>query len=543
MYFTRYCWAAVATLVPFLIMFVYCHPSVDDYAIAEIVGEHGFWGGQSHIYQLWAGRYTANALLMAAGINPDLAARLVPILLFLLFPLSMWRFIHVSWSLLHNQACRDRDEQGISSSASNRRIGPLALDSTGRSPHKPMLQALTEPTLKHSLWLSLIATAFYVARAPSVAQAFYWWSGSLTYTIGLCLTLLLFAALVSHSKSTSPANRVGSAILCGLLTAAAVGSNETIMALIDASLLLVCVVLFHKRSRHLPIWAGVLMVAFVGSLFDYYAPGTQTRMAAMPDGHQIVHSITHSLFHTAKYLAIWTTDPALWCASIIAVPFLLSLYRNLRNRPGVSLPRPPVVYFFWFLAHYATVFPAYWAMGHGPPHRVQNITYMVFLIGWSISFFVLIGNASEVWLTRLSQPKLRLRAAMGFAICLPLIGNFPIAVYDVVYAAPRYHRDWIERHESLIHHAKHGSRHISVRPFEAHPKTIFHGDITDDAAEWTNQAYASYYGLESVELKSTPIAESGTKRRATESADGKVFKPASRTPVFRSARDSRSERR
>lgn len=519
MFLKGICWAAVATLVPFAIIFVYCHPSIDDYAIADIVAEHGFWGGQAQIYRLWIGRYTSNALVMAAGIHPDFSARLVPILLLVLFPLSMWRFIHVSWGLIYRYVRTDRDAQSVPSAA-----------------------ILNRPNMKQSFWLSLIVTAFYVTRAPSVTQAFYWWSGSLTYTVGLCLALLLFASLVSHSKSKTVASRVGNGIVCGLLTAAAIGSNETIMALIDASLLLVCVVLLRERSRRAAFWCAVLAVAFIGSLFDYFAPGTQARMAAMPEGHQFVHSVTHSLFHMAKHLAIWSADPALWCASIIAVPFLLSLHGNLRNKSGVSLPRLRVVYFLWFLAHFATVFPPYWAMGHGPPDRALNITYMVFLIGWSISLFVLISNVSETWRDRLTQPKWQLRAAVAFMFCLPLIGNWPFAVYDVLYAAPNYHREWLARYEAQVEQLNHGIRHAMLRPIESHPTTIFYGDISNDAAEWTNQAYASFYGFESVELR--PQESTALEvQDVPENIDGKVPKNARRVEFFRSSNDSRAERR
>ncbi|MDQ3290581.1 MAG: hypothetical protein M3Q05_04760, partial [Bacteroidota bacterium] len=55
------------TLLPFLLLAAFCHPSADDFWLTNLVIAKGPWQAQLDMRQNWSGRYTS---MLLGSFNP-----------------------------------------------------------------------------------------------------------------------------------------------------------------------------------------------------------------------------------------------------------------------------------------------------------------------------------------------------------------------------------------------------------------------------------------------------------------------------------------
>jgi len=343
-------------LLSFLILSFFNHPSFDDYYFAVKTKNEGFFPAQKNWYLEWTGRYFSTAILSSNPLifNWFFGFKIIPFLLFVLFLGSFFILIRELFSTL--------DRWCISS-------------------------------------LSLVVLFIYLYQMPSISEGFYWVAGAITYQLGniLFIFFLTFFIRLSKNPSLSSINFFGSAI-CLI---AVIGSNETIMILLDS--LIGFVLTIHLiKFRRLDKWLIILtIIAIIFSLIVILCPGNAKRIAAesflypSPFRKDLKFTILTSFKSTFEYLIKWLQNGQLLIFTLLFLPIS---YRNKESTSSRSFFQIPVSLSLgiYFILITLVFFPIHWS--HGTEiisPRPVNIAYFLFVIGWFYNVQLIINKTKR----------------------------------------------------------------------------------------------------------------------------------------------------
>lgn len=189
-----------------------------------------------------------------------------------------------------------------------------------------------------------------------------------------------------------------------------------------------------------------------------------------------------------------------------------------------------MILIFSYCIYCAQAAPPFYALGFSLPERLINIIYdsyylfmlfcLYYLCGWvarkrqaSPSWQLFLEKASA-FLRRHVQPVFFAVCAVFVCACVglctvskgengnPAIQRLPASVqaaFSLVNGeAARYSEALAER-ESLYHDPS--KQEVVVEPLRDKPLLLYPNDITEDAADWRNQAVARYYQKKSVRVR------------------------------------------
>lgn len=446
--------AVFLTIVPFLILAIYNHPSADDFCYTHLANSQGFWPTQIAQFFDWSGRFTATALLTIAPIDyQDLTVyRILPALLFLLFGASVFLVVN---NLLPFISIRDK---------------------------------------------SLLAFAvffLYIINAPQITEAFYWMAGAVTYQLASILSLLLFSLILHLQREKDRRKKVFFTCLGGLLCVAITGLNEISMIILCTILFLWLVIDFYvKRSLNMNL-AILLVIAVIASGIVVTAPGNFVRMSAKPRRFMFRYSTYRSVKETINFLMMWLP------MTILIGLFLVPLFRRIAVQVRKHYVVPSfsvwqmlllIVLFFGYLCF--CFFPAFWSQGGPPPWRTVNVIYLLYIfgfVGFSIMFFLYLQERRMV----VSVFPPIVRTILGLLIVVVVVltpNNISIAYQDLLSGtAYKYDIEMKQRYTDLNNCASNTCR---VSPLEHKPQTIFTYDLASDPSEkiyYYNQCMSDYF--------------------------------------------------
>ncbi|TGE26597.1 DUF6056 family protein [Hymenobacter metallicola] len=474
--------AAALALLPFLVLCWYAHPSADDFLTANDVRKHGHWGYIGYMYMQWTGRYTAATL----------------------------------WGLVNPVAYGNTTEgYGL--------VCLLGLLGLPTALYLLVRALLGRQFPSHYSWLAAGGlTSLFLFQMPSPAEGFYWITSSYNYLVPACLTLLWLAALVRHAQAPTPAARRTWLAGAALLAVLVIGGNET-----NALPVLVGTISFTLLrciQRRTLDWEYLLLSAVVvgACAVAFLAPGNFVRLHGHQQQYSLLKAADRGALSAYRSLINWMGNGVLLSVTVLLAPVSSRLSRHpdlplnqLARRPLFSTLLLPVTTILVFsLAHYAT--------STSMPPRSQNVLYLFFLLGWFLT--------THAWALRFWQPR------QFFSFSLPAAVRWLLAAWIVLAffwadqfrargrdkvdnvnnilqayqdwlggAAARYDAQLMARYAHLQSWES-PRQDVVVEPLQAPSKTLLFYDITPDASDWSNQAYAEFFGKSSVRVPAAPPA-------------------------------------
>lgn len=453
----------LGSVIPFLLLVRFAHPSADDFCYASLFSRDGFWGHIKGEYLGWKGRYTAIFLTVAyhkAGLMTATYELALALLLLLLF-IAVFAFT----------------------------------------------RAMTEAaaTLTTTAFLALGFSALYLGTMPKVPAGLYWVDGAMQYQLGGIFLLLAAAALLFFYRTGA----LGAAWSAGPLIFLAVGTTELAMISLAS---LVGVLAFNQAVLHgrrrIP-WTVIIVVTVFSAALLILAPGNAVRAEhASPDAGQFWFSFSHAWYHAGGTLASWLAQPGLWLATAAFLPVALRLVYldgvgNDANRSRFLVILGMVAALLWL-----SFFGLWWAAATNPPGRALNLIYLVFLCGWFAGVLEIVGIAARhrrlVYTEMCFPAPLRLVSVVVpvlFAGHLLVQGQARNAYGDLLYRAAEYDRAMHGRYESIAREKEAGGedrRPAMTFPAVANPpRVLMYTDIQADPGNWRNTCFARYFGLKS----------------------------------------------
>ena len=460
-------------VLPLFILCWYAHPSADDFLQANDVRKHGHWGYLQYMYLHWTGRYTA--MLGWSFLNPVSYGQvkagygLVCLLLLLALLSALVFLIHtLVWGA-----------------------------------HLTTRQ----------LWLTgagaLLLITYYL---PSTAEYFYWLTGGgYNYLLPGILLLLALAMLAVRLRSSPPRQRYYLAATAVLLVLA-VGCNETIA--LPTLLTTWGIVLLESGRQRRPVGLGVALAVTVGCAVSFLAPGNADRMIeerAVSPG--ILASGLSAIKFTAYCLINWLGNGVLLVVTVLLVPTFAHL-ANLPALPINRLARRPLLLTALVPAFLAAgFFPSFWVSGNPAPPRAESLLYLCFVVNWLLAAYAWVLYCVEngrilavahlpsfvryallAWLplTFLTDYNHHLRNP-GYRLST---NNSFLAYRDLLHGtASRYDAELTARYRYLQNSTV---SHAQVAPLSDPSITLLFSDITADTTDWSNRAYAEFFGKKTI---------------------------------------------
>ena len=479
---------AVGSLSAFLVAHVwaarYVRYVADDYAMVNLLREHGFIGGQVSWYRSWSGRFSATAAdLGAAWLGPGWA-RLVPAALLMLWVGAL------IWAILQ--------------------IGRAA--------------GVRLPRLSAVLLAELVVFATLVS-IPDVFESVYWMTGALTYSAPLVLGTVLLGVLAR--AVADPGRRRGvMAITAAGLAWGAGGFDDSYVCAQTVAIGIALLLSARDVAPRLRAVRGTLAAALGGSLLALVlvalAPGNALREAYFPPHPGLAWvtswSVTEATWlavHTWMHLAV--AVGALATAAVVGVVAL--------RAGGGTVPRPGRRHALGLLVGapliaMAAVAPAYWGMSQPPPPRALLVPIHVLvvaaaaggaLLGLAVAGAVRDRGDLGPWAGR---GGVWLRRAVALPLVALVVAPLPAAgsIAGHLGAMSAYASVKDAQAAALLAAKRAGSTALTVEAAPTQGLGVLSYDRTEEMARdprcWVNRAVAGSYGLGTVTVTGGAAASS-----------------------------------
>lgn len=458
-------WLKIALIVfvaPFVALSFFAHPSHDDYCYTNAVLKMGLWGTSIDYFYELTGRYFSVFVSALFGLAGNLISAYPFFVLFLICT-SFLAVYCLALSLLR-----------------------------GALPQSEIF------------WIALAAFCMYLSAIPYPSQAFYWLTGGLHYQFAASMLVLFAAALASEWKSRSRFAHALRMSVCCLLAVAVVGTNETDLFLALGVTTAGAVLTFKTDRPAFHVWVAALAAALLFSLPAILAPGNYVRALELPVTHPHFE-LLRAMYQSIKYgcyffLRFLVRSPSLIILSVVLVPIALHVSQRMEFLKRITTGHLLIGAALWLGMLMLSFFPRCFVLGHVGPPRAINTSYLVFLIGWFINLFLFVA-----WLRRRYGPAFQIAprllsvSRIAFVVVLLTLGNFPTSARELIFYAPTYRAEMLQRYEIIRESVKQGKLDVEVPPVSPGPVFLAAADdLRADISYWYNTCMAEYFRAQSL---------------------------------------------
>jgi hypothetical protein len=437
-------------IFPYLFLFQYSFPIMDDYVYSFRINNYGFWETQKIWYTLWTGRYSGTVLLSFLTAS----FKFYSLFLFLINILIVFSF-------------------SIS------------------------LKYLFQISLKNSSLISLFTFCYITNTLPNIQEGLYWLASSAMYLFPLAI-VPLFLILLQKSITSIKRKKLLYSLFAAITLFIIIGFNEplSIILLINLSIFILVYQLSLKKIDYTLLI--ILIAGIFGFLLLALAPGNGVRKSEIVYNAQLIQTIFYSVYTSVYQIFNWLIfTPILLLCFICHLIFKdEKFYQNIISSNVLKIP------FKWnivqlVLSIMACNFTIFYSVGTPPPGRMLNIMYIYFLI----MFFIIFQKIFQTFNTTIKINSKQYSLVLLLLISSFFIGssNYQNGIYDILSNnAHEYHKEMEARANLLMAHK--GKKYY-LPPLESTPKSLFKIDINSDFTNWHNQMLGNYYGIDTLILK------------------------------------------
>jgi hypothetical protein len=439
-------------LVPIVSLCRYVHPSgIDDYLNAEWSSAVAYF---RHLYNVSSGRYFSLSLGMLTPLHwhSITGYRLACCIILVLFICVFFRLIRRSLTAYS--------------------LAPLKIANT----------------------IAAVSIVLILMNMKGLAETFFWYTSAVVHTVAAILMAVFLYSLILLKEQTNGVHRM---YLCGLCIAI-MGSSELMMFLCIA----LCLAgLTYAKLQGLQsktnTYRLVLLICFIAGLIYLAAPGNYARL---DNQHRSLAMVFPNwLYYTQKFIYTWILDPFLLSYSLLLIAIT---QRYPLRKPYMSLLAS---FLLPIGIAYLLALPINLFLGTLYYPRVVNTVYIFFVLGWGV-FLLHLSLAIKNYLSNSVSSRSLLRQALFVAgIIIVLISlnthdlrknNLFLAYKGLIRGIPQRYNEELEARYLLL---RQKGDTVTVAPLRTkYGNAVYFLDITPDAQNEQNLAYAHYWGKKAV---------------------------------------------
>ncbi|WP_253402923.1 DUF6056 family protein [Pontibacter sp. HSC-36F09] len=465
----------ICSILPFLILSLYAHPTADDFSFAIRDTTLNFYQSQVEFYMNWSGRYFGTAIV-----------RINPLTIGSLKLYKFYSFLTILFLILQVYF--------LTHLITNNNAGKLKAAS-----------------------LTAILVSLYLLVNPSPAEGFYFFTTYAAYQFPNTLVLLMLCILYAFFETDSVVVKKTFIGITSLLCIAIVGSNEMSMIVTFSTLFLILVANWKNQNAR-PYLLFLFIICVASCSVSVLAPGNYARMNDHPNASRFWWSTIYSVFLTLLTFYRWLA-PVLVASVLYMLYIGLPLAGSAKNHRLFTVDlRLASLYFL------GTIFLMYfvfaWSTGERATPRVENVICFFFIFGWFYLLQIVITTYGHMLKhERLLTPFIPTAAFLLFALNIFSIeSNVTTAYVDLISGkAAAYDKTLNLRYSSL---KASDCEVCPVPPLPTIPKTIYFSDILEGSKNndmWINRGFADYWRKEAVYLTepNPPVQNNLTTLRET----------------------------
>lgn len=480
----RFVLLIVVLLLPVAALALYARPSADDYVYAArthaVVQQFGLdlprllaaaWQTTVYFFQNWQGLYVSGFLL---ALQPAIFG-------------NQWYGLTLLCVLLPLFFC---------------------LYATAR-----LVVLRLEPAQKRlPLALAVLILFAFVEGMPSPVEGLYWFNGAMNYLPYFAFAVLNAGLAFSLSLHTPlPRRRQVLLAVTGVVLSLVIGGGHQVVGELNLLVLLLVVVLSGRRKR---FWScPALLAAGLGLLINVTAPGTRVRTEGFAQagfGEAVAKSFVLAIMQGIRWLDV----PLLCLLLLLALPLRRlaqsqTLSDSVFRHPWSGLAGT-------FVLVWAMIFLPSYTMGGIGAGRLLNVVWMTFVLGLSVSEFLLFG-----WLERvhgfslmpaehflMRHARILPKLAVAMIVCMACIGSHTVkegqdnyfatsleAAYELANGQAARFAAALDEREATLQDETQSEVAITPLAAEDRPWLLYYTDVSVGPDLW---GLTPYYGKDSV---------------------------------------------
>ena len=448
----------ILAIVPFVLLFLYNHPSPEDFYFSYEARIKSLWTNTKVQYRHGTGRYFQNFLLYLTPVYDKF---------FISYKAGCFLFMALFFS-------------SVLLSVS--------------------LLTVKLISFRERILISLVIIFTYLYAMPEVSSGFYWYGGISAYHSGIILVPIFFAFLVKSGNSINSASGLVYTFMALIVLILITGVNEILAILLFLFTLFLNIRHFVK-DRSIK-WQYVVFVIASG-IFLYIllkSPGNKFRLTQFPGNTNFSYSFFNSFVFLYQNILSWIFNSPLLACSLILLPVYFKISEKKKNLKNKLLTNPVGFSICWIIVLYISVFFSYYSTTV-VLSRTSNFIYFIFIAGWFYLLYIL----SNIIFTKgkfsfIKNRKYLYGLSLVFIILFLIKPNNITTAFNDLFSgsAHSYNRQLNERYQFLENCPNDSCRVDSLINI---PKTIFYKDITSNSTMLSSEWYGNFFNKKSVALK------------------------------------------
>ena len=503
-----------ATIAALVYNVRFSHPGADDYRYSRLIEQLNEESFVAHRYRTWNGRFASDIWYTVLYSIIDVRSRYWPgsLMMILIFTILPW-YIYARFLCAQNSALRER--QGLAP--------PIYLAAT-------LLFLYLLPIRTASiLYIVSVAVPYQVGAAHLLLQM-----------IGFCLVI---RAVHRGAKRTWLHALAVVGLSASALFISGYQESFVLLSLLYYGLGLLWSLLHSRRTAW--IWIAPCVMAIIGGLIVYYAPGNDVRIAVSDTvtitdysvlsliGRYVSVSIygiirfmgvlfacIFVLWHvppTKKYLSLYThlfdgvirsCTPAFRIIVIVSYPIIVvaGILPAIYALGGIGPPRLHAAVFFFLIINFGLFWASIrttslykWVKKRFFDTYTQNPKAKTVKMGTYMAIVALIAGSVAI-----QFDSVREKLPVSDTIADRIVNPFPATVYnlirDALYAGPRYHSQQKQIYDSFTDFPDKQQAHVTIAPFCPFPLSIIdeHERISTMPTGYPNNSLKDEFDFKSI---------------------------------------------
>ena len=475
--------ALILSLIPLMVLGFFAHPLGDDfhygYHAAKAIRESGnilmaipeAIKGTFHEYNVWQGTYSAIFLMyLPPHLLGEFFYKLYPSILLLFFTVGIFYMLY------------------------------------------PIVKHNEKISLHAWVGISSILVLLCITQVPACGETFYWYNGSVYYTGFLSVTFFFFGLLFRFLKDKKTYRIV---LLCILSLFIAGGNYASLLPSVLTVSFILFISILKKREKKITIsLIVILLLLLTGLAVSILAPGNSVR-AATTSGTTPIKAVAKSVIQCIHFTLYWN-GIASFVSLFLVTPIFINVISNSDKK--IKLPIPLCILFFLIYSSCETA--SFYGQNNGGPARLFDISFYMTIIVVFIIYYLLLYAIAPLFEAKKEKKNHDNSSFLTIALCfIGLIFVLLLIVRPLKEStiipnqirasiclfngeASDYNSQYLKRMDTVS--ANKGAD-VVFEPYEV-PKRLeifLHlGDLSDDPNDFNNEAFAEFYGLNSVKINS-----------------------------------------
>lgn len=340
--------------------------------------------------------------------------------------------------------------------------------------------------------LAGVFTCFFCQMMPAPVEGLYWFNGACNYIPFLSCVIINVAFL--HRYNDTGKNKY---IILSCVNSFIISGANHVTSFLNIMILFVWMIFFHRNKKDIIKCLLPLIVALIGFVIMYTAPGTAIRQDSIGSHADVNACIRESFIYSFRLFGNWMSF-SWWCL-IALVSFYTYSYVSLEEKKIINPLLLILVLFGMFCGILCVPFYPMWSFGAGRIHNVFFIVFIMFSASLAMNIVIYIKQKYNLSLIDKKFSNIICALITTIFICSFTFNSNSTALKAIKECqdgtAQSFAQDFDDRIEMIEQAKRNNNKQLLLLKPLTQSELLRFDDITSDTCDWRNKSFSKYYGV------------------------------------------------